>query len=160
MQTEYPVVVTFESFRETCRHLAAMIELKYKPKRLFGVSRGGLLSALWMSHYIDRKISIFPIYVNVDCWNCKTPHIVDDPVVRITEKDIIIDDIYDSGNTYINLKKKYKNNPMVFVFSKKKDFNSDSSKNIIVGDQILTNQYLYLPFENQYNNHLGITYSY
>lgn len=147
MQTECSVVVTFESFKETCRHLAAMIELKYKPKRLFGVSRGGLLSALWMSQYIDRKLPIFPIYVNVDCRQCKTPHIVDAPVVTPTKQDVIIDDIYDSGITYENLWLRYKGYPMVFVYSKKGYFKSDPSKNITVGDQILTDQYVYLPFE-------------
>lgn len=149
MQTEFPVVVTFESFRETCRHIAAMIERKYEPKMLFGVSRGGLLCALWISHYIERKLPIFPIYVAVYCRQCKTSHLVDAPVIAPTEQDVIIDDLYDSGKTYADLREKYKKHPMAFVYSKEETFKSDSSRNIIVGDQILTNEYLYLPYEKQ-----------
>ncbi len=158
MQIEYPVVVTFESFKETCRHLSVMIEKNYKPKKIFGVSRGGLLSALWISHYIERKLPIFPIYVGVRCLQCKNNHIVDAPVVTPTKQDIIIDDIYDSGKTYKDLKYHYNNYPMVFVYSKKEYFKSDSSKNIIVGDCILTDKYLYLPFEKHPGEEQSVLY--
>ncbi len=148
MQTEHSVVVTFESFKETCRHLAAMIERNYKPRMLFGVSRGGLLSALWISHYIERKLPIFPIYVNGACPHCDNLHLVSSPVASPSKEDVIIDDIYDSGKTYKDLTYWYDSYPMVFVYSKKEYFKTNSSKNIVVGDQILTDEYLYLPFES------------
>ena len=104
---------------------------------------------------MDRDIPVSPIYTNVMFMG---NHIVSCPVSMPIKEDVIIDDIYDSGKTYKDLKVYFDNFPMVFLYSKKEYFKTDLTKNIFVGRQILTDDYLYLPFEKQPEDHYPLSH--
>lgn len=141
------VYISFNTFKEDCKQFANYIEEKFKPKHLFGVARGGLIAACWASYYMKSSPQVYPVYVKVRCGLCKRNHLTDSPVLPVRAKDVIIDDIYDSGTTLSDLTEAYWNAQMCFLYSKKDFMTTSRRGKIFVGKQIITDDYVVLPFE-------------
>lgn len=143
------VHIPFYTFLEDIKQFANYIERKFKPTRLLGVARGGLLVACWTSYFMKGSLQVYPVYVKVKCGNCKRNHLVDSPVLSIKPGDVIIDDIYDTGTTLSDLTEAYWTvNPTIcFLYSKKAFMKTSQRGKIFVGRQIITDSYIILPFE-------------
>ncbi len=139
--------ISYEAFVRDIKQFALHIEKKYKPTRLFGVARSGLIVACWVSHFIPNNLRVYPIYVKVKCGNCERNHLTDSPVLSVKPGDVIIDDIYDSGATLSDLTEVYWHAQICILYSKKAFMKTSQRGKIFIGRQIITDEYVVLPFE-------------
>jgi adenine/guanine phosphoribosyltransferase-like PRPP-binding protein len=118
-----------------------------KSFKLYGVQRGGLGVALTVSYQLtphqlypelDKPV-VFPIYV--DCLMSNF-YIKEE---KLTKHDIIIDDIYDTGETYMSLKSLYPETSIACLYYKITDKNIPINKNVIVSRYIYTKEYVLIP---------------
>lgn len=139
--------IPYETIVEDIKQFAIYIERKYKPTRLFGVAKGGLIVACWTSYFIRNNPKVYPVYVKVKCGNCDRNHLTDSPVTSVTLGDVIIEDIYDSGRTLSDLTEAYWNAQICILYSKKAFMKTSRQGKIFIGRQIITDEYIMLPWE-------------
>ena len=79
--------VSWEGFNLMYVKLATSIKNSRLPiKQIYGIPRGGLILAVILSHYLEVPLSN-----------------------KITKNTLIVDDISDSGETFLKFKRKYRN---------------------------------------------------
>ncbi len=141
------VRIPFHTLLEDIKQFANYIERKFKPKHIYGVAKGGLIVACWTAYYMKSNPKVYPIYVKVKCVNCEREHLTDSPVLSVKPGDVIIDDIYDTGTTLSDLTEAYWEAQICFLYSKKAFIKTTRRGKIFVGRQVLTDNYVILPFE-------------
>jgi len=117
-------VVSLKSYIDSIMQLCSMIKLDRFYHTVYGISRGGVIPAVWISHQADLK------YI--------------DDVSLITKKTLVVDDIVDSGKTISFLYKYLGFEPDVAVLYYKKESIIKPKYMIHV-----TNKWIVFPYEQQ-----------
>ncbi len=109
--------ISYEEINAECKRLAYLLAGKGF-ERIIAVARGGLVPACILAQFLGiRKISS----ISLASYNgearsdikCLVP-----PDIRMDEKTLFVDDLYDSGSTYRYLKEKYPQTKIAVLFSK------------------------------------------
>jgi xanthine phosphoribosyltransferase len=102
-------IISSEQVEAACRQIAQTIRA-HNPKdyRLVAVSRGGLMPTALVAHYLNYKDILF-IRLSSYSDDKERSEIIDTTTDKIpdTPNTYIIDDICDSGETLLYLRKKY-----------------------------------------------------
>lgn len=102
-------IISSEQVEAACRQMARNIKARTPDGyKLAAVSRGGLMPAAMVAHYLDCKDILF---IRLSSYDNDRKHsaIADTTTDKIPDKPntYIIDDICDSGETLMYLRKKY-----------------------------------------------------
>lgn len=146
-------IISFEDFKNDCRHLAAMLASR-KPRNLFGMMRGGMIVALYVAHELNIDANhVFPLYPAIGR-KYGINDVVFSPVrwPATAEKDtgldsILIDDILDTGKTEEDLQCTWPWLTVAVLYCKNKELVSNLLTKPVVGRYIETKDYLVLPHE-------------
>jgi len=129
-------VISFEEFKGDCRHLAAVIAER-QSRNLFGVMRGGMIVTLFIAHELKKSsVRVHPIY--------NGGYLPYAPGLQPHKNDIIIDDIFDTGKTELDLLSTWPHLTLAVLYSKNRKL---TPKTVLVGRYIETTDYLILPHE-------------
>ena len=135
-------IISFEEFKEDCRHLAAVLALK-KPLNVFGIMRGGMVVALHIAHELGIPASsVYPLYPTR-----RGNDQVCAPVKIPRGTDIVIDDIIDTGQTEQELASSWPGLQFAVLYSKTTDHPSKIEPKTIIGRFINSEDYVVLPHE-------------
>lgn len=88
--------ITWSEFQTDCHKLAKKISENYDSFQIFGISRGGLITALQVAHFLDCSVGVIQrkLKGGYSAWPMNPGNQVN---------DIIIDDVSDTGKTYAEI---------------------------------------------------------
>jgi xanthine phosphoribosyltransferase len=117
--------ISYEEITENCKSIAKQL-IKYKFDKIIAVTRGGMVPACLIAQFLNiKKISSIAL-VSYDADNCKgNIKCLVSPDIAIDENTLFVDDLYDSGNTYKYLKKKYPQSKIAIIYTKNRDAELD-----------------------------------
>jgi xanthine phosphoribosyltransferase len=120
-------IISSEQVEAACRQMARNIKERTPDKyTLVAVSRGGLMPAAMVAHYLDCKNILFIRLSSYDN-DKERSKIVDTTADKIPDKPdtYIIDDICDSGETLKYLRKKYPHAQIYTLVNKNQQIQPD-----------------------------------
>ena len=98
------VYLSYHDIHTDCIELAKIIKKKFKPQKLILISRGGLIPGVMISHKLN--IPFKPVHASTRDF----PHWENYLPKSHDSKVLIVDDICDSGETFIRLSNYIKEN--------------------------------------------------
>jgi len=94
---------TYTNIRKYVKNIAKQVKKgKWQPELIVGLTRGGLVPAVMLSHILDCKMQALNWSTRDHVENCSDAATAEDAVNGI--KILIVDDICDSGKTFRTLK--------------------------------------------------------
>jgi hypoxanthine phosphoribosyltransferase len=124
------MLITYEQYREDLMSFARKLK-DYSPSRLFGVYTGGLSVACHLKYYLNT--TAYPIY--------KVAFGSYFSFVPILKGDIIIDDIIDTTQTFIDIRQQYTKSLFASLYAKQ------PIEDAIIGKVLNTCEYVWLPYQ-------------
>lgn len=110
--------IAYNDFINDCRTQASYIKDKGFNK-IVAVTRGGMVPACVLAQFSDiREVGSIALksYEGED--NRQGVTCLNEPNMKIDERTLFVDDLYDSGNTYRYLKQKYPTAKVMVIYSK------------------------------------------
>ena len=103
-----------------CREIANMIEKEFNLNelQLVGIARGGLIPATIIAHMLGIRLNMLDVY---SYKKQEQGEIINKSinVIDSAKPTVLIDDIYDTGNTYKYLSRNYLFDKMYFIIDKR-----------------------------------------
>lgn len=105
MKFKQKIYLTYDDILSMCQNLEYDVS-KMRPELIVGVSRGGLLPAVHLSHALD--IPMVPIQWQTRDGAKKELNREIEVAIRQKKTVVFVDDINDTGKTFTELKAEYK----------------------------------------------------
>lgn len=103
-----------------CKKIADIIEKEFNLNelQLVGIARGGLIPATIIAHMLGIRLNMLDVY---SYKKQEQGEIINKSINAIdsTKPTVLIDDIYDTGNTYKYLSRNYLFDKMYFIIDKR-----------------------------------------
>ena len=120
--------LSWHDVTKKCKEIAKEIKEQFDVNelQLYGIARGGLIPATIISHILGIRLKMLDVY---SYKNQSQGNIVNNSPIMIdsTKPTVLIDDIYDTGNTYLYLSKNYLFDKFYTIIDKReKEFNNDN----------------------------------
>lgn len=109
---------------------------KFKPELIVGITRGGLLPALHLSHHLDRPLMTI-VWQTRDNSKCEINLILQDMIDEGT-RVVFVDDINDTGRTFEEINKAYhgaRSNVMFTSLVQKTDTSFSADAALTINDE-------------------------
>lgn len=111
-----------------CKEIANIIEKEFNLNelQLVGIARGGLIPATIIAHMLDIRLNMLDVY---SYKKQEQGEIINKSinVIDSAKPTVLIDDIYDTGNTYKYLSRNYLFDKMYFIIDKRdKEYQNDN----------------------------------
>lgn len=120
--------ISWHDITKKCREIANAIEKEFNLNelQLVGIARGGLIPATIIAHMLGIRLKMLDVY---SYKKQEQGEIINKSINSIdsTKPTVLIDDIYDTGNTYKYLSKNYLFDKMYFIIDKRdKEYQNDN----------------------------------
>lgn len=120
--------ISWYDITKKCREIANAIEKEFNLNelQLVGIARGGLIPATIIAHMLGIRLKMLDVY---SYKKQEQGEIINKSIDSIdsTKPTVLIDDIYDTGNTYKYLSKNYLFDKMYFIIDKRdKEYQNDN----------------------------------
>ena len=126
------VYLSYHDIHTDCIKLSKIIRKKYNPKKIAIISKGGLVPASIIAHYLEiEDINIITIR------NIKE--------IKSLEKIIVVNDLINTGKTAEIIKKNIPNSKLIVLY-KKKSIKKNCDLSLY---EFNSNELIVLPWENQ-----------
>lgn len=128
------MIIDYDHYIQDVYNLVNLIK-QNSYRRILGVHKGGLVVGCNVSYLLPKALIVEPIYVFTNqCYIFNKD--------EITENDLIVDDVIESGVTYTALKEEFPRATYAFLYAK-----NIKPTNCLVSRYIDTSEYIQLPYQ-------------